>query len=272
MKGFIRSLRTGALIFFIFFLIGMRLTGESTVSVTGTVLYSFSEPYVLIQTKDYVARIIVSRLTPQQKSQLKSVGSTIAVEVPRSAVDLVWPVDPNKNETLVVNNPLPPAMLESVKGQQNQIHLSGKVLSDSGSEPNKSERSIQVGSYIYRINISTLSRDLQKTLTSPNAQVSVAIPTKSILFAWRFTNSDRAPASTPKRETVEYKDGVALIVGRALNSFSEPHVLVQSKGRIYQLKKDALSADEIAQTSKVGNEVTLLVPTGAIQFEWSAGQ
>ena len=84
------------------------------------------------------------------------------------------------------------------------------------------------------------------------------------------TVNGRAPASAMPVEKVEFKNDKVVITGRAGASFTEPHVLVQSSGKIYQLKKEFLSKDELDKTSRVGDQVTVQVPPKAIQYQWSA--
>ncbi len=273
------SSREAFLVFLICICISFSLSGESEITLKGTVIYSFTEPHTLIQTDAYVARVILQRLNANQRKALKGVGSQLKITVPKEAVDLVWPVNPNQNETLVVEGPTRPTVLKEVKGQKNQVYLEGKVLTSFG----KSERLIQVGSYIYRIDSSFLSEDMQKQLVSDHEYTSITIPIKAVLFAWKtheeLQSNDRAPAGfkppfkkerAQLKEEVEISDGKIKITGRSIASFSEPHILVQADGKIYQVRKEYLSADEVSSTGRVGSDVTLKVPLRAIEYSWSS--
>lgn len=241
---------------------------SSTITIHGRVLYSFSEPHALVQTDRYVVRIVFRELDVGQRNQLKQVGAQVKLTLPGPAVDLVWPVNPNENEALVVEDPKRPTILKEVKDGRDQVRLDGKVLDGFG----KSDKLIQVGSYIYRINTDALAPQTLSKLNQPRDFISITLPTTAVIFAWKANPDvikERLPANSDQERAKFLKDEVVL-KGRSVASFTEPHVLIQAAGRIYQLRKKFLSANDLTKTSRVGSEVALNVPKKAIEYYWSS--
>ncbi|HEX4922548.1 MAG TPA: hypothetical protein VFV50_00610 [Bdellovibrionales bacterium] len=243
------------------------LLSDSSLNVEGTVLYSFSEPHALLQTKDFVARIILKDLSPEQIRALTSVGARARLQVPRSSIDLVWPVDPNRNEMLVIEGPKRASALLPAGGSGNRLQIDGKVLTAFGS----SERLIEAGAYIYRIDSKKLPSEAAAALENGRESVSITVPAGAVIFAWRSRPeavSPRVPASTGTDDKIAFSNGHITIAGRALASFSEPHLLVQSKGKVYLLRKKEIAPAELAKASRPGDHVTVSVPTRAIEYYW----
>lgn len=241
----------------------------------GRSLYSFSENQFMFLTETYVYKIEKSKLTALEVDALDRSavnGNAMTVTIPRESVSYLWPNRPYmaaeaKSKKLVEK--LAELRRSAVKGR-GEFSLEGQSLYSFS----EAFALIQVGDMVYQIKKSDLDAKQQDTISAIGSTVYLAIPEKAVKLSWTISPKIvevRSPASVITCERVKFnKSGFVELTGTLLCSFDEPHVLVQSQGHIFQLRRKEVKNLSGSDLESPGALVKIVAPARAVEFVWSA--
>ena len=136
---------------------------------------------------------------------------------------------------------------------------------------------IQSDNYFYKVSkiglaSATLSQ-LEKSVGNSDL-ITVVLPRNKIEYTWQNQHSVHDGRFVAEQEEPKAEVGQIVLNGRLQLSFSDEHFIIQGQDSVFQVKKSALSAEQIATVSltAVGNQLVIAVPKKAIQDTWSFKQ
>lgn len=174
--------------------IGLRVEGnikemevkQGEMALLGDSIYSFSEPFFLIQSKDRVLRISKSKLSKEQNDLIYSVGpgGRLSLAIPQDSVQSAWnieqPVEPHK--------PSRPLMEEySVKNSV--ISVTGFVWLSF----DESLLLIQSKDTIFQFEKKRVETETPHELNSPGSHVDIRAPLAALKLAWPSDTTKEGP-------------------------------------------------------------------------------
>ena len=82
---------------------------------------------------------------------------------------------------------------------------------------------------------------------------------------------DKAPpsAESPAKDELRLEGKRVRIVGHSVLSFEDPYSLVQSSGSVLRLRRKNLSGAQRSELDRVGNNVSMRVPSSSVSAMWT---
>ncbi len=152
------------------------------ITLKGTTVLSFSDPFVLVQVNDKIYRVGKAALSAQTNKAIneQGLGARVALTVPLSSVDLVWSNEVSRGPASVEKS------LDEVEVVATGLHLKGTVLS-SFSEP---ETVIQAKGVFFQLKKKQISTNDRKKLEAPGSAIELTVPMAGVEFLWPVDPSE----------------------------------------------------------------------------------
>ncbi len=229
------------------------------VKIQGTVLHSFSDSFYFVQSGSNIISLHKNLLSPAQRKIFEYHGYVVSTWVPGGVFASAWTIPNEKNALVEEIKPN-----EFVEHNKDWITLRGQVLSSSDSQ----EYLIQVGDVLYKIDEKKIN-----AWSGTSNSMEIRVPHDAILYAWQMPSQPtRSIASLSEPDRREHVKNRMILVGKSALSFSAPHVLVETSGWVYQIKKSDLSTSDQRQFESAGARVDLNIPVSALAYAWKAVQ
>lgn len=150
---------------------------KGLVSLKGTSVYSFSEPYFLVEVGQSIYQLKKSSLSKEQRSLLDAVypGDRVEIAVKKSAVGLSWNFKQSVARGVASAQPM-----DEVKYFGSSIQVKGTLL-HSFDDPFVL---VQSQDAIYQIRRNEISTLVPKALDRPGSSVQLQAPVRAVELIW----------------------------------------------------------------------------------------
>lgn len=250
----------------IFFLLLSAASSASAedLQIHGKSLFTFSGKHFVIQSEKAFFQIEKRGLPPATLSKLENStisSETIAVNIPRSKIQYIWP-----NLNSVPANSVA-AIAEEPTAEDGRTVLRGSL-----------QLSFSEGHFlvldqksIYQIAKSALSEnEIEKfTKAGPGTSIVIAVPEAAILGSWSFKQSPaRKLASLEEPDAFEVRNSILTMSGTILYSADSQFVIVQSGPTVYRLRRNGIATKRPDLLDLNGSRVSLTVAVANIAAYW----
>ena len=143
----------------------------------GTLLYSFAEPYYLVQSDGKILQISKSRLSGATKAKAAKlqVGDAVDFALPKAAVKYSWAA-----EAPAYRAPASIEVADSVQSSPGFLRIRGRLLYSASEDM----VIIQAENTIFQLKKSGISSRMPASLADVGSQVELVVPSTSIVFYW----------------------------------------------------------------------------------------
>lgn len=241
------------------------------IPLKGRSLFSFAPDYFLVQTERYIFKIKRANLPPNSQFLLENAstqGNVIQVNVPRRSVEFLWPTRPYNN---LEDTAQKYHAMTTRLGSQARLH-DGRLILNGQSKLSFSGEYylVEVDDAIYQLKKAALlpGQSTRLEQIGPGGRVDIVVPREALQSAWSLKTEPGPQLQRQLNDEIAISEKVIKIRGTVLYSFNDPLVLVQSRGYIFQIRKNRIATKTPQLLDIPGSKIRLSAPIEAIEFSW----